>query len=165
LNLVNVVTAGLLATNFFEPLARLLAGMVPAQWGYYVDFLSVWIVFVVCVIILRLLTKFASGVKVRFVKMADNVGSAFFAAWVGCAMVCFTMFTLHTAPLGREFLFGGFKAENSSMVGVGPDRAWLGFARRMALGTYAGLASESEATPLVDIPIKYATRRSEFESK
>ena len=46
IRLINVVTAGLLAVNFFEPLARWLDGMQPS-YTYLWDYLSLWALFAV----------------------------------------------------------------------------------------------------------------------
>lgn len=136
--LVNVVTAGLVAMNFFEPLARLIEG-----WGewfasatYFWDFLSLWILFAVTMIVMRLATDMISRVKVKFLKVVDRAGGAFFAACVGWVMVCFVMATLHTAPLAANFLFGGFDPSRRMLL-VGPDRMWLGFVQHVSKGSLA----------------------------
>ena len=52
IRLINVVTAALLATNFFEPLARWLEDMGPS-YTYVCDFLALWVLFGVFLLILR----------------------------------------------------------------------------------------------------------------
>ncbi len=179
--LVDVVFAGLLATNYWEPLSRFLEGRFPT-FTFFWDFLSLWIVFCVSFIVLRVLTDFASRVKVRFLKIAEQIGSAFFALWIGYVMVCFTMFTLHTAPLGERFMGGGFQpGEGNFILGLAPDLQWAGFAQKMSRGPFSrGLAEdeldeygqaedEREARTAVfdregDFVPKYAARRRWLES-
>ena len=136
--LVNIITAALLATNFFEPLAGWLDAWQPS-YTYLWDFLSLWGLFCVFLLIFRELTDRISRVKVRFLKIADRIGSGVFSVWIGWVMVCFTLMTLHTAPLGRNFLFGGFSSDSDQpMMVVGPDKLWLDFTRKMSTGAFAG---------------------------
>lgn len=138
IRLVNVVTAGLIAMNFFEPLARWIEtwGEWFASATYFWDFISLWILFGVSMIVMRLATDSISRVKVRFLKVVDRAGSAFFATLVGWVMVCFVMATLHTAPLAARFLFGGFDPSRRMLV-LGPDRQWLGFVQGASKGPFA----------------------------
>jgi hypothetical protein len=141
INLVNVVTAGLLATNFYEPLARLGESYL-GSFTFFLDFLSLWGLFALLVIVFRLLTDYISRTKVRFLKSADQIGSPVMAAMVGVVMVCFTAATLHTAPLAKNFLDGGFRPEEPMLMGTAPDRQWLGFVQGISRGAYCrGLSS------------------------
>ncbi len=143
IRLINVVTAALLATNFFEPVARWLDDWQPS-YTYVCDFLALWGLFALFLAIFRVATDHLSQVQVRFLKLADRIGSALFALWIGWVMVCFTMMTLHTAPLARTFLFDGFKAEERMFMGLAPDRQWLGFVRKMSGGAYCRSATGEE---------------------
>ncbi len=159
--LVNVITAALLAVNFFEPLARTLDGWAPS-YTYLWDFLSLWVVFSVFLLIFREITDRVSRVNVRFLKLADRIGGVVLSLWIGYVMVCFTMMTLHTAPLGRNFLFEGFSTQTDARMffGFPPDRDWLGFTQKMSTGAFAG---SSEFDPNAEFMPKYATRRTELE--
>jgi len=139
IRLVNVTTAGLLAMNFWEPLARWLEGLGDffASCTYFWDYISLWVVFAVSLIVMRVLTNMISRVKVRFLKIVDQVGSVFFGACVGWVMVCFIMTTLHTAPLAKNFMGGGFDTSRRMVLGLGPDRQWLGFTQQVSKGSFA----------------------------
>jgi hypothetical protein len=170
IRLINVVTAGLLATNFFEPLAKWLDDMAPS-YTYVWDFLALWFLFALFSILLRILTDQISKVQVKFLKIADQIGSTIFALWIGWVMVCFTMMTLHTAPLARSFLFGGFKCEQKMLLGFAPDRQWLGFVQKQSKGAFAQPATPEEWEKetyvfdrQADFMPKYATRRANLES-
>ena len=120
--------------------------------------------------VFRELTDHVSRVKVRFLKIADRIGSGVFSLWIGWVMVCFTMMTLHTAPLGRNFLWDGFKPEESMMFGMAePDREWLGFVQKMSMDTFCRMAPIDDKEKYVFDPNgefmpKYAARRAKIEA-
>jgi hypothetical protein len=170
IRLINVVTAALLAMNFFEPAAKWLDDWQPS-YTYYWDFLALWGLFGIFSLILRGLTDNVSKVQVRFMGLADRIGSWVFAVWVGWVMVCFTMMSFHTAPLARNFLFEGFQPEQRMFLGFAPDRQWLGFSQKESLGAFSQSATpeEWEQEKYVfdrnaDFMPKYASRRSANES-
>jgi hypothetical protein len=166
----NVMTAAMLASNYYEPLADWLQAKWPT-YTYVLDFLSLWAIFSGVLIVLRLLTDKVSRVKVRFKMPVEWAGGIFFALWVGWIMVCFTTFTLHTAPLARNFLGGQFQPEPTSnnFLGLGPDRKWLAWMYTMSLdgslshGRPEGDARTNVFDPDADFIIRYAARRRAFE--
>jgi uncharacterized membrane protein required for colicin V production len=162
--LVNVVTAALLATNFYEPVARALDNW-DKSFTFLWDFLALWGLFAVFLLVFRELTDRISRVNVRFLKIADRIGSVVFSLLVGWVVVCFTLMSLHTAPLGRNFLWGGFTTDRDErmVMGLGPDRQWLGFTRNLSTASF-GRSDESWEFNADDefIP-KYATRRKVIE--
>jgi hypothetical protein len=172
IRLINVVTAGLLATNFFEPLAGWLESLGGwwRSFTYVWDFLALWILFIAFSSILRALTDQVSKVNVKFLKIADRIGSSVFALWVGWVMVCFTMTTLHTAPLARNFLYDGFQPEQRMFLGFAPDRQWLGFVQKESLGPFCRSATPEEwqrekyvFDPRADFMPNYSARRKALE--
>ena len=136
--LINVVTAGLLATGYFEPAADKIESMSDtlASYTYLLDFVCLWLIFSISLVILRIITDKICRVKVRFLKLADQIGSIIFACLVALAMVCFTTFSLHTAPLGKEFMFGGFKSNEGKILAWSPDKWWLRFAWSASKAAY-----------------------------
>jgi hypothetical protein len=170
IRLVNVITAALLAMNYFEPLANWLEQQQPA-YTYFWDFLSLWGLFIVFSIIFRLITDRLSKVKVKFLKIADRIGSGILSLWIGWIMLCFTMVSLHTAPLARNCLGGSFMPEEKMVMDLAPDRQWLGFTQKMSLETYARSVNEADwkAEKTIFDPqgiflLKYATKRANLES-
>jgi uncharacterized membrane protein required for colicin V production len=162
--LVNVVMAGLLAMNFFEPLARWLDDW-DKSYTYLWDFLALWGLFAIFVLIFREITDRVSRVKVRFLKVADRVGGVLLSVIVGWVVVCFTMTTLHTAPLGRNFMWEAFSSDTQErmLFGTGPDRQWLGFTRNLSTAAFSRTGEFNEFDPKNDFMQKYATRRSQLE--
>ncbi len=163
LTLVNTVFSGLLAANFFEPLADYFDKQMPSM-TYAFDFIALWGVFALSFLILRTLAEQSSTHKVRFrlpVEMTCRILFAFLTAWV---MVCFITFTLHTAPLARTPLRGSFERQPmaSNFFVFKPDRNWLGFLFTRSRGAL------SRAKPVVfdaegDYIFKYAARRDELQ--
>ena len=164
LMLVNVLTAGLLAFNYFEPLAEWLEQQQPSL-NYIWDFVSVWMIFIVAMVALRSATDYVSNVKVRFFMPVDRAGSYIMAVWVSWVIVSFTTATLHTAPLARNFL--GFQPapEDRMLSGFAPDRRWLAWVRRESMGSLCRLSDLNPFDPLADFILRYGNRREEFEGQ
>jgi len=162
LRLINVVTAALLATSLWEPLAGILEGSISKPFSYFWDFIALWGLFIFFVLVFRLATKFASKVNVRFLGLANRIGGAVFAVWIGWAMVCFTLMTLHTAPLKERFLFGGFKPGERMFLGLAPDQLWLGYMERMSKGPFCRSTPRAFDSGHEFIP-KYTARRAAWE--
>jgi len=141
--LVNVLFAALLATNFWEPLARWAEQMEPT-FTFFWDFLCLWGLFCVFLVLFRVLTDFISRVKLRVRKIVDRIGSALLSLWIGYVMVCFTMFTLHTAPLAERFMGGAFQPGENNFLGLAPDLQWAGFVQKMSLGPFCRTLSDEE---------------------
>ncbi len=163
IRLINVVTAALVATNFFEPVASWLDSMVPSL-SYFNDFLALWLLFLGCVAVFREITDRVSKVKVRFLQIAEQVGGGILSVWAGYVLVCFTLMTLHTAPLSRNFLFGGFQPEKRMFFLLAPDRDWLAFTHKMLTGTFYR-SDKNVFDPGADFMPKYATRRATLEDQ
>jgi len=161
--LINVLTAALLAMNFWEPLAQWLEGQMPSA-TYVWDMVALWGIFALSLFVFRTACRSASGTKVRFKKIAEQIGSAVFAALVGWVMVCFTTATLHTAPLAEKFLFGGFDAQKRMLFGTAPDRQWLGFVNMVSRGALRRLDT-NPFDPDHQFISKYAERRAAFETQ
>jgi len=160
----NVMTAALLATNFFEPLAGWLERKDPT-YTYVLDFLALWAIFAAVLIVLRLATDKISRVKVRFKRPVDIAGGIFFALWVGWIMVCFTTFSLHTAPLARSFMAGAFQEtpESEMFFGLAPDRKWLAFVHSLSDDGSLAHSEKKVFDPDADFILRYGARRAAFE--
>lgn len=177
ITLFNVVVAALLATNFFEWAARVLEKWGPS-FTYHWDFLALWGLFALSMAILRGATDFISKVRVRFRKIADQIGSPLLAACVGWVMICFTAMTLHTAPLARNCMGGSFQREEKMFLGLAPDRKWLAFVQSLSRGAFSQAASPEDLQkepdwqedktrtfdPRSEFMPKYANRRADLGS-
>jgi len=161
---INVIVAGLLAMSLYETLAGKLYEMAPT-FVYFWEFLSMWLVFIVSLIIFRVAMGFASRVRVRFLPPIEKAGSILFASLIGFTMMSFAMASLHTAPLAQNFMWGGFKAgAGESNLGIGPDRMWVGFAGMLSKGSLA--TSPPQPMPPADAYVgKNAAKRKQFEAE
>ena len=86
ITLVNVVTAALLATNFWEPLAKLIEEYVPS-FTFFWDYLTLWALFAVIYGIMRTVTDSCRGRKSVSSRWPTRWAGRF-AAWVGWVVVC-----------------------------------------------------------------------------
>jgi hypothetical protein len=169
--LINVVTAALIATNYFEPLANWLESL-DKSYTYFCDFLSLWLLFAAAMGCMRALTDVISKVKVKFKRPVDQVGGILMACWVGWMMVCFTTMTLHTAPLARNFMNGAFqpKPDSNMFFGLAPDRRWLGFMWSSSRSSFSRSAPKNDPQQFIFDPhrsfvFKYGQRRADFEKE
>lgn len=129
---INVVFAALLATNFWEPTARLLESAMKGG-SYWWDFVALWVLFALFITILQTITDKISRVNVRFLAIVNKVGSIVFACLIAAVLVCFANFTLHTAPLAETAFQGGFPSQSS----MSPDRQWVRFVSLVSGGSLA----------------------------
>lgn len=151
--LVNVVIAGLVATNAFEPLANALGK------GTSADFLALWALFVGAFVLLRMVTDSLSRATVVFEPWVNQVGAVALSLVVGWVLVCFTTFSLHAAPLGRTAFGGAFmETPDAKMLGVGADRLWLAFVHGQSKAAL-GRGPDHVFDPRGEFVYKYATRR------
>ena len=114
--------AGLVAMNFFEPLANMLRSFIPEN---YCDIVALLGLFTALLFGLRMGTEHLSPSYIQVIPMLDTAGRYAFGAITGYLTMAILLTALHTAPLPREFM--GFKAERNNVFGVAPDRQWLGF--------------------------------------
>ncbi len=171
LGLFNAVTAALIATNYFEPLTRMLSDLVPFM-DYNWDVVTLGVLFALSYAALRKLTLLVSPYRVRFHPLLDQIGGGIMAAWIGWVGVCFICFALHTSPLSRTFLFDNFQPEQSMFFGTAPDRQWLAFAHKVSNGGGWGRNVTNEQgevvsafDPRAEYMLKYASRRKWLESQ
>ena len=171
---INVMTAALLATSMFEALADLLR-KINSSFDFLWDFMSVWMLFVLFMLIFRTAAGFASRTRVRFKRPLDVAGGIFFGLCVGWVMVCFTTMSLHTIPLKRNFFgktaadgsaTGGFQATpETKMFLMAPDRKWLAFVHTLSQGSLRSIVRPEENVfdPQGDFVLKWAARRERLE--
>ncbi|MEX0675722.1 MAG: CvpA family protein [Pirellulales bacterium] len=166
ITLVNVITAGLVATNYFEPLAQFLERQEPS-FAYVWDLFALWILFGVTMVVLRAATDYMSNVKVRFFKPVEVAGGYLMAVWVGWIMVCFATMTMHTAPLARHFLGDAFQRQPDSkmLFGLAPDRVWLAWVHRESKGALSRFGGLAPFDPQGDYILRYSNRRGDFEKQ
>ncbi len=122
-----VIFSGLLAMNFFEPLANFLQSSVAGgSWGVRWDIVALVGLFAGFVLGLREATDRISPTYVQIQGLLYEIVRWGAGLLTGYVTMAFLLTSLHTAPLPREFI--GFRPERNNFLNVAaPDRQWLGF--------------------------------------
>ncbi len=164
-----VVFAGLLAMNFFEPLAGMLSGMGPAVEDY-ADLAALVGLFALFTFLGRLATDNISPTDIELHAYVHNAARWLLGLATGYTTMAILLTALHTAPLPRSFV--GFTPERSNLFdSVAPDRQWLGFTQYVSekvLRTGRVFDGPNFRMPGTDqeywpsFPIRYATRRQDI---
>jgi len=151
-----VIVAGLLAMNFFEPLAALMQDNLAFMAGYE-DGVALLVVFGLTVFIFREADGMFWPNMVRFPGIVHRAGAVVFGVLTGLAVSGFLLCAFQTLPVPSDFM--GYDSERKMVAGVGLDRYWLAFSQRMsqkALGRSEDRAFDPEAA-FIDM---YKIRRS-----
>ena len=122
-----VVISGLLAMNFFEPVAELLEGFSSSpRWRSLCDISALLGLFAASVTVLRITTDRISPRFISSDRLIYGLGRWGGGLLAGYVTMAFLLTALHTGPFPRDFW--GFTPERSNLLGVvAPDRQWLGF--------------------------------------
>lgn len=167
LTFFNVIICGLFAFGFYSPITTWLDVQLDGQWTYALDFIVVWVLFIVTMIICRAVAKAASRTRMRFRHPVDPIGgpiAGLLAAWV---LSTFVMATLHMAPMPKD-AFGG-KLVYSTVADIdtaspvtAPDLGWLRFVQRMSQASSFG-TSATDQFSAAGFVAAYLGHRSSFE--
>jgi hypothetical protein len=164
--LVNVFLAGLVAFNFWEPLA---SGMESSLQGSllegYEDSLCLFALFVITLGALRLVTNSLASTELQLPALVQQIGSIAVALLTGYLLAGFLVCMMQTLPWGRNFL--GFDPTADADAPklrrfMPPDRVWLALMHRAG----AGPLSQPDATtfdPEGSFEMRYARERRKAE--
>jgi len=147
----NVFLSGLVAFNFFEPLAeRLQTAFTGTFLLGYEDMLCLVGLFCLTLGILRLATNTFANSVIEYPEMLQRVGGALFGLATGYLFCGFFLCCLQTLPWHRNFMDfqPGFDSDSPSALRdvLPPDRVWL--ATMCRAGAYAFFdGSEDPAQP------------------
>ncbi len=120
----NVVFAGLIAFNCYEPLAKLIDS-TGIGWGFS-DTLSMMAIFCVTVMLLRMTTESLAPAMVRFPTPIYHAGRLFFALATSLVTMSILILAFHAAPVHKR-IFGAIDYKYNPPFGMGLDHKWLGF--------------------------------------
>ncbi|MFN9367840.1 MAG: hypothetical protein ACK6CT_03590 [Planctomycetia bacterium] len=126
LMLLNILAAATLATAWFEWLVGTLEPLLPS-YTYLLDFICVWGLFSLVLLLLRELSEKVSRERVKLRKPVELFGTPLLAALAAWIMVAFTAMTLHLAPLPVGTVQP--TPESRTFFGLAPDRKWLQWVR------------------------------------
>jgi hypothetical protein len=144
----NVFLSGLIAFNFWEPLADQLDMMSAGTFFHgYEDWLALTLLFCVSLGILRTLTNTLDNTLIEFDEVIQRAGGAFFGLMTGYLLAGFLVCLLETLPWQEKFLsFEPRLDPNQGALGrvLPPGRVWLALMHRA--GAVAFTNSEGEQT-------------------
>jgi hypothetical protein len=121
----NVLFAGLIAFNFYEPLAEWLITMA-GPVSNYADTLCLLGIFGVSLVLLRITTETLAPQMVRFPMPVYNVGRWVFGLAAGWMLVSILLLAFYTSPVQKK-VFGVVNFDTKPPFGRGIDRDWLAF--------------------------------------
>jgi hypothetical protein len=124
--LFNVILAGLLAFNFWEPLATALGRTWPGV-DPYADALCLVILIALTFAMLKLLTERVLPRVVQFPRIVQTGGSILIAMIAGHILAGMILCVAQTLPLPRQLLGRPLDRDASPLR---PDLVWLGIVHR-----------------------------------
>ncbi|MFO0908304.1 MAG: hypothetical protein U0794_08080 [Isosphaeraceae bacterium] len=121
----NVLFSAVLALNFYEPLAKLLASNMSFIAGF-ADSLCLMAIFIVSLVIFRLTTETLAPAMVRFPTPVYHVGRIAFALAGSTVTLAMILLAFHCAPVHKK-VFSVVDYKYAPPFKLGIDRGLLGF--------------------------------------
>jgi len=141
----NALFAGIIAFNFYEPLAALLASNVDALAGY-ADALCLLLLFAISLFILRITTDQLGPMMVRFPSPVYHAGRWFFGLAGASVTMAIILLAFHTSPVHKAMFYGAYPYDHKPPFGMGLDWQWLGFFQYSTGATFANANPDDEYT-------------------
>lgn len=166
ITLFNILISGLVAFGFYGPLAIFVDEKLNGEFTYVLDFVCIWGLFVISMVLLGALTKLASSSRMRFRNPIDPTGSTIMGELASWVLAAFVMATLHAAPMpGVDAFSGGLEYTEQEVdekwALFNPDLGWLRFVERVSQSGALGRAQgDFSAKAFVKI---YADHRVKLE--
>lgn len=139
----NVLFAGLIAFNFYEPLAGLLATNAKFM-ADYADMVCLLGLFLVALLLLRLTTESLAPTMVRFPTPLFHIGRWAFGLAASTVAMAIFLLAFHCAPVHKKMFYGAYPYDMKPPFGMGIDWQWLGF---FQYSTGQIFANYSESNP------------------
>jgi uncharacterized membrane protein required for colicin V production len=136
----NVLLAGLVAFNFWEPLADLIdPGFAGSAMHGYEDALCLFLLFFATLLLLRWATNQLANRVLELHMALQHGGGVFFGLATGYLLAGFLLCVLQTLPWHQKFMNFDpeYKASDpNAMVRrfLPPDRAWLALMHQLSTG-------------------------------
>jgi hypothetical protein len=158
---LNVLLAATFATAWFEALVGYLQPFMPS-FEYLLDFIALWSLFAIILLVLREVSDRVSRAKVRVRRPLEMFGGPVVAVATAWVVVCFTAASLHTAAVTRDLIQP--TPESRMFFGLAPDLRWLQWVRGSTLhGPFA--RPQHSFDPNSDFILRYASRRKALEAQ
>jgi uncharacterized membrane protein required for colicin V production len=162
-SLVNVVISGLVAFNFFEPIANELEDMLSGSFlAGFEDSIALFVPFAATLALLRVATNNLANTDLELPALAQQVGSGAVALVTGYLAAGFLVVVLQTLPWGDTFLGFDYSATaNTPKVRnmLPPDRVWLAMMNRAGRATLSQGEDYVTFDPEGTFEIRYARLR------
>ena len=147
---VNVFLAGLVAFNFWEPLASTLDPMLAGTFLHgYEDAFCLSALFSLVLGLLRTLTNNLAGSRVEYQGWLQSGGAILFGLITGYLASGFLVCMLQTLPWHENFMFFEPKYETGPehlfRHVLPPDRVWLGLMHRAGAYAFSNHADPKQA--------------------
>jgi len=129
----NVIIAGLVAFNFWEPLAELLEGTLSeTPLHRYEDVFCLLILFCITLAALRTVTNILVNTQISLPPAVQRGGGVVFGMLTGYLATGFLLCAFQTMPWHENFMFFDPTYDSSNMLRrvLPPDRVWLGLMYR-----------------------------------
>jgi hypothetical protein len=160
--LVNIFLAGLVAFNFWEPLANALEESLEGSFlGGLEDAICLFGLFAVTLGLLRLATNNLANHEVQLPALGQQIGASVVALVAGYLLTGFLLCMVQTLPLPEKFLGFDSEAEGGGAKlrrVFPPDRVWLAMMSKIG----AGPLSQADSTtfdPEATFELRYARLR------
>lgn len=154
---VCTVLGGLVAFNYFEPVAGLLERNAPFLDGYG-DIIALTVLFAISVTVFRLVTEQLAPTMAEFPDLVHRGGGLVLGAWMGWVVSGIFVCALQTLPLHQGFM--GYKYRDLEGGNAwNADRYWLAFVQRVSEKTFDHDAAKATFDPQSTFPIRYQLYR------
>ncbi len=158
--LVNVVLSGLVAFNFYEPLAGELEKMFKGTFlAGFEDAIVLFVLFAGTLGLLRVVTNNLAISEVELPALVQQVGAGGIALVTGYLLAGFLTCMYQTLPWDERFLGFDYTADANAPAlrkVLPPDRFWLGLMQHASMKP---LAQESTFDPDASFELRYARLR------
>lgn len=141
----NVMFAGLVTFNFYEPLAALLAQNVEFMVDY-ADMVCILVLFGVTMLVLRLTTDSIAPGMVRFPSALYWLGGLVFGLGASAMTMGILLLAFHAAPVHKK-LFGVIDYKTAPPFGMGLDHKWLAFFQQSSGVPFARYSDQYQPDP------------------
>lgn len=161
--LCNVVLAGLVAFDFWEPIAAELDPMFAGSFLHgYEDALCLVLLFSLTLGLLRLVTNNLARTQLKLQPLAQQIGAVVLGLVTGYLTAGFLACVLQTLPLNQHFLNFDATVESADRSKIRrvlpPDRIWLAMMHRASMGPFA-TATTTPFDPQGSFELRYRRLR------
>ncbi|WZO96677.1 hypothetical protein EP7_003682 [Isosphaeraceae bacterium EP7] len=137
----NALFAGMIAFNFYEPLAAIIATNVSFLENF-ADSLCLMGIYAGSLFVLRITTDRIAPAMVRFPSMLYMIGGIIFGLGASIVTMSIMLLAYEASPVDKK-VFGSIDYKSKPPFGQGLDRSWLGFFQFVSGYPFARYGNES----------------------